>query len=113
MTFHIGTPFAKGAGYLVNNRDLRTREESHIRTCSHCQAVIKLEEWKEDGGWCSRCNAPVCSEAHCVAQTAKLGCIPFIKLIEAEGNARVKLAQHLKIAGLDPPATPRSLIIPG
>ena len=63
MTINIGTPHTKGAGYFVNGLNLtpnQGREEADIRTCPHCQYVIKMQEWKNDGAWCYKCNAPVC-----------------------------------------------------
>jgi len=90
MTFRIGTPHTRGAGYFVNDRALNSRQEAHVRTCPHCQSIIKLEEWKAEGGWCSRCQAPICNQPSCIARTARLGCIPFVKQIEEYANNQVK-----------------------
>lgn len=76
----IGTPHTKNAGYFVNDKELRTRQEADIRTCTHCQAVIKMQEWKNKGAWCNKCFAPICSL--CGKRAEMHGCEPFLKKIE-------------------------------
>ena len=113
MTFHIGTPHTRNAGYYFNRYSCDTNlTEDAVQTCSHCQAIIKMSEWKQDGGWCSRCEKPLCNHADCMAQTARLGCVPFIQQLERQIENTIKLEQHLKIAGLEPSPPPRPLIIP-
>lgn len=111
MTFGIGTPYTKGAGYFVNDKALRSRQEADIRTCSHCQHVIKMQEWKLDGAWCSRCQAPICSEPSCVQQTALYGCVPFLKKIEHYAEAQMRFERFYKDAGLDKPTTPQAILV--
>lgn len=113
MTFIIGTPHAKGSGYYNSRYSADSRVvEDHIHTCSHCQAVIKMSEWKEAGGWCGKCEKPLCDHPDCMAETALKGCIPFIKKIESFMENTVKLEQHLRIAGLEPSPAPAALILP-
>jgi len=83
MTMYIGTALTKGAGYLLNGEKLNVsqREEADIRTCTHCQRVIKLQEWRQRGAWCNRCFAPICIPCGVEMQTK--GCTPFLKKIEA------------------------------
>ena len=109
MTFYIGTPHSRGAGYFINDQKLSTRQEADIRTCTHCQSIIKMQEWKIDGAWCGKCNAPICSNQACIAKTARYGCIPFIKEIEAASNAAMKIDRFIKLAGLDSPAPAQSI----
>lgn len=102
MTFIIGTPHKHNAGYFVNDQALRTRQEAHVQTCSHCQAIIKMEAWKEEGGWCAKCQAPLCNNHGCMARTALEGCVPFLARLEREMGAAMRFEQFRKLAGLEP-----------
>jgi Zn ribbon nucleic-acid-binding protein len=100
----IVTPHTRGAGYFLNNQNQSVndgRQEADIATCKHCQAVIKLQLWKEDGGFCGKCMAPICGP--CADRMLTHGCEPFIKKIEAAYNNAVSLAAHRKLVGLDAP----------
>ena len=105
MSFVIGTPHTHGAGYLMNNQDfsIARRQEADVRTCTHCQAVIQMQAWRDDGAWCSKCNAPVCAHGECAARTERDGCIPYIKYIEQILEGQTSLEQFRKMAGLDSP----------
>jgi hypothetical protein len=110
---NIGTPFSKGAGYYINDDRAAGGKvaEADVRTCTHCQAIIKLQEWKVHGAFCMECMAPIC--VLCGVEMKQKGyCVPFVKRIEAYTDAVIKLHQHLKIAGLDP-VEQRSIILPG
>ena len=104
MSFIIGTPHTHGAG----NLDMRTggersrHIEDDIRTCPHCQGVIRLSKWKEQGGWCAKCQAPLCDNPDCIKKTAALGCVPFTQALEREWEMAGKLKHFRKLAGLDP-----------
>jgi len=100
----IGTPHTHNAGYLLNNSsDAKTRQQADIQLCTHCETVIILQKWKEDGGWCGKCMAPICGP--CADRMLTHGCEPFIRKIEAAFETAVKLKQHRRLAGLnDPPA---------
>lgn len=84
MGIVIGTPHTKGAGYLLNDQNTSRKHEADIRTCTHCQAVINMQQWKNDGAWCGKCCAPICGANNpaCAAKTARQGCVPFFKQIE-------------------------------
>ena len=101
--FIIGTPHAKGAGYLqANTGGHNNRQtEADIRTCTHCQTVINLSLWKDDGGYCSRCQAPICGQ--CADRMLTHGCEPFIAQIERACEVRHSLEQFRRLAGLDAP----------
>jgi len=77
----IGTPHTKGAGYFVNNQDMRSRQEADIQTCAHCQAVIKMQEWRQKGAWCPQEHKPLCLP--CGKRAVTYGCEPFLKKLEA------------------------------
>jgi hypothetical protein len=107
--FIIGTPHSKGAGYFVNDNTASggTVVEDDVRTCPHCQAVILMRQWRlvggdgrMGGGFCTKCNAPVCP--NCAAKMPTEGCIPFIAKLEKDFDMTVKLKQFMKIAGLEP-----------
>lgn len=109
----IGTPHTKGAGYYVNNQALRNKDEADVRTCTHCQAVILMQQWKTDGGFCGRCMAPICGP--CADRMLSHGCEPFIKQLERALDIRYKLSQFRKLAGIDapPPGYTPALIVGG
>jgi hypothetical protein len=109
MTFirGIGTPNTKGAGYYRNDDTASggSKVEADIKTCSHCQAIIKLQTWKEQGNFCNRCMAPICER--CGIEMDTLGCVPFLKRLEQQVDSIVKYRQYLKVAGLEPGAAPQ------
>lgn len=77
--------------------------ECDIRTCPHCQAVIKLSTWKaSDGnnGWCMRCNAPICGL--CADKMLTEGCKPFMEQIDKLISDEYRKSQFRKLAGLEP-----------
>ncbi len=110
MSVIIGTPHTKGAGYFLNDRNLSDRQEADIRTCTHCQAVIKMQEWKQDGAWCGKCMAPICGSGRCAEETAKFGCVPFLKKIEQHAETQMRFDRFRKDAGLDEPVTPQIIL---
>lgn len=110
MTFVIGTPHTHNAGYYrsdnrVSGGKLR---QADIQTCWHCQAIVKLNEWKEDGGFCRGCMKPVCNL--CADEMLVYGCVPFMKKLETAMNLGEKYRQYIKLAGLEPPAPPQPII---
>ena len=88
----IGTPYTKGAGYFVNDKDLKTRQEADIRTCAHCQAIIKMQEWKVDGAWCGREQKPIC--APCGTRAMTFGCEPILKKIEQHAEQQMRFQKY-------------------
>lgn len=114
MTFFIGTPHTHNAGdYWNDDRNAGGKmERDDVQTCTHCQRVIKMREWRDVGAWCAKCNAPICGEGICAKETDLYGCIPFKKKLDQFVEREIKYEQHLKIAGLDAPPVPRSIIIP-
>lgn len=98
MTFSIGTPHIKGAGYLLNNKNLSPlqRQEADIQTCAHCQAVIKMQEWKTNGAWCQQEMKPLCLK--CGKRSQVFGCEPIMRKIEqvAEMQMRFQKLGDLK-----------------
>lgn len=88
MSIIIGTPYTNGAGYFVNNKNLRAKQEADVQTCAHCQAVILMQQWKDNGAWCGKCMKPICT--HCGARAAIHGCEPFLKKIEQYAEAQMR-----------------------
>ncbi len=117
MTFIIGTPHTHNAGYFRNDDRPSGGQlaQADIQTCTHCQAVIKMQNWKSDGAWCSKCEAPICGSENpeCAGRTAQFGCVPFLKQIELHAAKLMRYQHFSKIAGLDAPAPPRSQLITG
>jgi hypothetical protein len=85
MTFIVGTPHTHNAGYFRNDDRLSGGKlsEADVQTCPHCQGLIKMQEWHLDGGWCAKCQAPLCNVPACVEETSRLGCVPFSRKLEA------------------------------
>jgi len=113
MTFIIGTPHTHQAGYYRNDdRNSGGKlAEADIKTCTHCQAVIKMQEWKAEGAWCAKCEAPVCGGTNqCAKDTATFGCVPFFKKIEQYAEEQMRFAQFSKLAGLNQPVSPSRIL---
>lgn len=110
MTFHIGTPYIKGAGYFINDKNLSTRQEADVQICSHCQAVLLMQEWKKRGAWCGKCMKPLCLK--CGKRTQVFGCETFAQKFELFNEEQSRLAAVLKEMGPDEPV-PQTLIITG
>jgi hypothetical protein len=101
---NVITPYTRGAGYFLNNQNQSVnngRQEADVRTCTHCETLILMQAWKDDGGFCGKCMAPICGP--CADRMLTHGCEPFIKKIEAAFDGAVNLAAHRKLVGLDAP----------
>ena len=107
MAFRIGTPYTRGAGYFLNDKDLASRQEADVQTCPHCQAVIKMQEWRDNGAFCGKCMKPIC--AKCGTRMLTFGCEPFIQKIEQFAEEQMRYQRFSKLAGLEPVA-PQSII---
>lgn len=112
MTFFIGTPHSKGAGYYVNglNLNVSQRQEADIRTCTHCERIIDLTLWKSKGAWCNRCAAPICF--NCGTRMKLYGCENFLRRLEAFTATQIKYEKYLVEAGFIAPVPPQPIIIP-
>lgn len=90
----IGTPHTRGSGYYMNNdRPSGGRlSEADIRTCPHCQAVIKMQEWARAPvqNFCLKCMAPACNNEACQ------DCIPFMRRIEQHIAASLRRLRLLR-----------------
>lgn len=103
----IGTPHTKGAGYYVNDKDLRAKQEADVQTCAHCQAVILMQQWT--GGWCGREMKPLCES--CAARAQLFGCEPFMRKIEEQMRPKMRF-KKLRIVERKPPTdVPQPIII--
>ena len=68
-------------GYIVKgNKGSDKISEQDCVACAHCQAVVIVEHYVKQGGWCWHCGATLC---YLCAETAKTeGCVPFKKQID-------------------------------
>lgn len=109
MTFLIGTPHSSGAGYYMNDDTASggVKAQADIRTCTHCQAIIKMQLWKVEGAYCAKCAAPICFGCGALAEVE--GCIPFNKRLYTALNDDYTSRQRRKLAGLDPVQPSRPL----
>lgn len=112
MGFLIGTPHSSGSGYYMNDDTASggVKAEADIRTCTHCQAIIKMQQWKVQGAYCAKCAAPICF--HCGAKAEREGCVPFNKVLEKALNSEYTSRQRRRLAGLEP-AMPSEPIFTG
>lgn len=71
-----------GEGYLMNDNRASSGklEEKSVLGCEHCQRLLIGDEWRDDGGFCGRCCAPVCGP--CADTMLTEGCTPFTKLLD-------------------------------
>lgn len=116
MTFGIITPHTRGAGYFYNDdRPSGGRmAEADVRTCPHCQAIIKMAEWdvlKDKGGFCTKCCAPLCQ--HCGRRMVLFGCTPFMKQLDQLVEMQHTYREFLELAGMGPPGPPPQPIYTG
>lgn len=97
----IGTPHTSNAGYYYNDDTPSggRKTEADIRTCTHCQAIIKMQAWKEDGNFCGKCMSPVCGP--CGDRMETRGCEPFMQKLEASLENDYRKSQFRKMAGLE------------
>lgn len=98
---YIGTPHTKGSGYFCNDIATSRKAEADVQCCTHCETILKMQQWKDDGGFCGRCMAPICGP--CADRMLTYGCEPAIKKIEQAFDMTIKLSQFRKLAGLDAP----------
>lgn len=89
-----------GAGYISIDETAagKGHREADIYCCSHCQAVIFVKAWREDGGFCGRCQAPVCGP--CADRMQTRGCEPFTAQVERMLEEVYRREQNAKILGI-------------
>lgn len=100
MTFIIGTPHTKNAGYLRND-DTPSGGKLHqadVQTCWHCQKVLDMQRHAADGAICRGCAKPICDP--CALRALTDGCVPFTKLIEMAMEKAERRAQYRKLIGV-------------
>lgn len=80
-------------GYLHKwDRGGKTTLEADTVSCSHCQRVMTLEDWKREGPWCYCCGHAIC--LYCLQANRKTGCVPFMKKVD-QALRRRKLLQEV------------------
>ncbi len=69
-------------GYIVKGTKGSDKvEEQDTVACSHCQAVVLVEHYQAQGGWCWGCGKPICYL--CAEHAKKVGrCEPFTKQVD-------------------------------
>jgi len=69
-------------GHVVNDNRASggILEEFDSKSCPHCQAVINMTTWKKEGGYCFKCDAPICHP--CWGLMQKYGCTPFLRQVD-------------------------------
>jgi ssDNA-binding Zn-finger/Zn-ribbon topoisomerase 1 len=100
MTFVIGTPHTKGAGYYRSDNTPSGGQlvEADVQTCAHCQKVLLLQQWRENGAWCHRGQHPLCPECGDIAEVH--GCQTWIQLIETAAEREYARAQYRRMVGV-------------
>jgi len=102
----VGTPHARNAGYLINDQNLRSRQEADIQTCPHCQKIIKMQEWAKAQvqNFCMKCMRPTCEARECQ------DCVPFLKKLAAYTEHAIKYERFLQEVEPRPEAPPPQII---
>ena len=72
-------------------------EEADVWTCSHCQAIILVNKWKQEGGFCHSCDKPICFT--CFEKAKVEGCVPWRKKVDSALENRYRMEQNAKILG--------------
>jgi uncharacterized CHY-type Zn-finger protein len=69
-------------GYIVHgNLGSDKVTEQDCIACSHCQAVVLVEKYQAQGGWCWGCGKPICYP--CAEHAKKVGrCEPWNKQMD-------------------------------
>lgn len=100
MSIIIGTPHTHNAGYYKNDDTPSggRLSEADVQTCSHCQKILLMQGWKDDGGFCGKCMKPICGP--CADRMLTHGCEPFIQHIERQLERAYSRSQFVKLAGL-------------
>jgi len=84
----IGTPHTRNSGYYLNDdrNSGGAKSEADVRTCPHCQAVIKMQEWAKAPvqNFCLKCMAPACNNEACQ------DCVPFMKRIQQHIESQLR-----------------------
>ena len=101
-----GTAHSHSAGFYQNDDTPSggAQAKADIQTCTHCQCVLFMHPvvgqvcWKDDGGWCGRCNKPICGP--CADRMLTRGCEPFIKTLERQLEAAYRRRQFRALAGV-------------
>ena len=90
-----------GAGYLRNDDRCSGGDlaEADVVGCSHCQKIMKKHFWRDDGGFCHACNAPVCGP--CCDLIPRHGCEVFMRVLETRIARNYRLEQNARLMGLD------------
>lgn len=69
-------------GYIVHG-NLGTDKvvEQDCVACNHCQAVVLVEKYQAQGGWCFGCGKPICFQ--CAEHAKRVGrCEPWTKQVD-------------------------------
>lgn len=71
-------------GYLVMTADggAKVTQEFDTISCSHCQKVMDVKVWKDEGPWCYCCGHAICLP--CLKINRQTGCVPFMKMVETQ-----------------------------
>lgn len=85
-------------GYYFYQDNDRKIEDAFL-ICSHCEQGMLRQAWKQRGGMCMVCDAPICTTCH--GRTAKFGCEgPSVRKLERAVNELYRREQNAKILGI-------------
>jgi hypothetical protein len=89
-----------GQGYFLNDNTCSggLRIEDDLINCRHCQRSMLRCDWVQEGGFCHRCDAPICST--CADPRLTGECKPIQQQIDEVLNARYHREQNARLLGI-------------
>jgi len=90
-----------GAGYYLNDNRASggKKAEDDLFICTHCEQTLLKAVWKQAGGMCTVCAAPICIT--CYDRTHRFGCEgPMVKKLETAVNEAYRREQNAKVLGI-------------
>jgi len=94
----VGTPHIKGAGYFINDKNLRTRQSEPwgAKNLLSLPSLLLMQQWK-DGAWCGKCMKPICDACGKRAAVHWVRAIPEKDRQYAEAQMRSRSSIRMRV----------------
>lgn len=99
MAFYIAkSSHTHGASFFHNDNRASggKHDEADVKSCSHCQALVRLDKVEH---FCAKCEHPVCGP--CATKLLSEGCAPFRQKIDQALEAQARRRQFKRVAGIE------------